>query len=96
MPHETDTGMDDRRKRILYRCQHRGMKEMDIFLGEFAKAHVARLSESDLADLERLMDVFDQDLLKWMTGRQSVPVEHDTPVYRAIISFRQAQVAAES
>lgn len=96
MPHETDTGMDARRKRILYRCQHRGMKEMDIFLGEFASAHVAVLNETDLADLERLMDVFDQDLLKWMTGQQPVPEEHDTPVYRAIISFRQAQVAAES
>ncbi|WP_349360558.1 succinate dehydrogenase assembly factor 2 [Stappia sp.] len=80
---------DPRRKRILYRCQHRGMKEMDILLGNFAAAHLDSLSEAELETLERLMDVPDQDLFSWMIGRVPVPANFDTPVYRAIVDFKQ-------
>ena len=77
-----------RRKRILYRCQHRGMKEMDILLGGYVGEHVGTMSEADLATLEVLMDVSDQELFAWMIGRKPVPAEHDTALYRAIADYR--------
>lgn len=80
---------DARRKRMLYRCQHRGMKEMDILLGNFAKAHLQTLDDADLDTLETLMDVSDQDLFSWMIGSVPVPEGYDTPVYRAIVEFQR-------
>ncbi|MBC2859509.1 succinate dehydrogenase assembly factor 2 [Stappia sp. 28M-7] len=77
-----------RRKRILYRCQHRGMKEMDILLGGYVGENIATMSEADLATLEVLMDVSDQELFAWMIGRKPVPAEHDTGLYRAIAAYR--------
>ena len=77
-----------RRKRILYRCQHRGMKEMDILLGGYVGENIATMSEAELATLEVLMDVSDQELFAWMIGRKPVPAEHDTELYRAIAAYR--------
>ncbi|WP_186398744.1 succinate dehydrogenase assembly factor 2 [Stappia sp. P2PMeth1] len=87
----TGSARDDdsaRRKRILYRCQHRGMKEMDILLGGYVGEHIATMSEADLATLEVLMDVSDQELFAWMIGHKPVPAEHDTALYRAVAAYR--------
>ena len=50
-------GLDDRRKRLLFRCWHRGTREMDLILGRFADAEIASLTEQELAQLERLIEV---------------------------------------
>ncbi len=42
-------GLDDRRKRLLFRCWHRGTREMDLILGRFADAEIASLSDDELA-----------------------------------------------
>jgi antitoxin CptB len=91
---ETGGMLDARRKRMLYRCQHRGMKEMDILLGGYAKDHLAGLDDAQLDELELLMDVSDQDLFKWMIGSGAVPAEHDTPLYRAIVSYKRDLIAS--
>ena len=43
------------RRRVLFRAQHRGTREMDFWLGRFAKAHVAGMDAAELALFERLM-----------------------------------------
>src|SRR6185295_4291950 len=49
-------GLDDRRKRLLFRCWHRGTREMDLILGRFADAEIAMLSDAELAELEQLIE----------------------------------------
>ena len=61
-------GLDDRRKRLLFRCWHRGTREMDLILGRFADAEIATLSDAELTQLERLIDVPDPDLYAALTG----------------------------
>lgn len=78
---------DPRCKRILFRCWHRGMKEMDLLLGGFANAEIDHLSEDELLELEHLLTAPDQDLYAWMTGRKPLPVEWDGPLYRRIIAY---------
>ena len=46
-------GLDDRRKRLLFRCWHRGTREMDLILGRFADAEIAELTDDELAELEQ-------------------------------------------
>lgn len=71
----------------MFRAEHRGMQEMDIILGQYAKEHAPFMGESELAEFERLMESLDRDLFKWFTGEGPVPASHDTPLFRAICGF---------
>jgi len=81
---------DPRRKKILFRCWHRGMKEMDLLLGGFANAEIDKLTDEELVELEHLLTANDQDLYAWMTGRKPLPEEWDGPIYRRIIAYHEA------
>jgi antitoxin CptB len=81
---------DPRLKKILFRCWHRGMKEMDLLLGGFANKEIDKLSEDELQELEHLLNANDQDLYAWMTGRKPLPEEWDGPLYHRIIAYHEA------
>ncbi len=87
----TSDGLDPRRRRALFRAWHRGTREMDLLLGRFADAYIAALSEADLASLEALMEVPDRDLFAWVTGREPVAANYDTPLYAALVRFHASR-----
>jgi antitoxin CptB len=64
----------------LYRATHRGTFENDLMIGEFVRAHVANLNETELDALEAVMDKPDTDLADWLTGREEIPPEEATPM----------------
>src|SRR6476659_9558563 len=68
-------GLDDRRKRLLFRCWHRGTREMDLILGRFADAEIASLSDAELTELETLLEVNDPDLYAAITGDKQLAAE---------------------
>ena len=80
-------GLDDRRRRLLFRSWHRGIREMDLIMGRFSDAHIENLSESELDDYERLMDLRDQEILSWIDGTAAVPEAYDTPLFRRLRDF---------
>ena len=79
--------LDPRRKKLLYRAWHRGMKEMDLLLGHYADAKLPSMSEEKLVELEKLIEVPDQHLFCWITGTEDVPPNYNGPVYRAMVDF---------
>jgi antitoxin CptB len=81
-------GLDDRRKRLLFRCWHRGTREMDLILGRFADAEIAGLGDDELAQLERLIEVPDPDLYAALTGDRELAPEHASGLFERIKSFR--------
>lgn len=83
----TGAGLDVRRRRILFRSWHRGMREMDLVLGRFADARLRDLSEAELDDLEVLMEAPDGDIFSWLTGQAQTPSAFDTPIFRKIRDF---------
>ena len=85
--------LDLRRRRLHFRCWHRGMRETDLLLGRFADATIAVLSEEELADFEELLEVPDRDILGWIIGELVVPPEADTPLMRKILAFHGADIA---
>ena len=85
---ETSDNLDPRRKRLLWRATHRGLKEMDLILGGFAKSRIAKMSEKELAGLEAIIQLPDQELLTWATRTAPVPSEHATPLLLEILAFR--------
>lgn len=80
-------GLDPRRKRLLYRAWHRGMREMDYVLGTYANAAIADMDEEGLAEFEMLMQVPDPDMYKWLSGTAEAPPNWDTKTVRQIRSF---------
>ncbi|MDQ0455926.1 succinate dehydrogenase assembly factor 2 [Rhizobium paknamense] len=80
--------LDPRRRRILYRCWHRGIREMDLILGQFAEAEISALSETELDELELIMAEEDNDLIKWINGAEPVPERHQTPMFARIAAIR--------
>ena len=82
-------GLDDRRKRLLFRCWHRGTREMDLILGRFADAEIVNLSEHELAQFEYLIDVPDPDLYAALTGNMAPPPEYAHRLFDRIKSFQR-------
>ena len=83
--------MDDFRKRLLYKASHRGMKEADRLIGDFALARIGALSESQLTSFDLLLDESDNDLLKWVMEREKVPGWVDANLITEIINFKNEQ-----
>ena len=50
--------------KIIYRSQYRGTKEMDIFVSGFVKSIIDTLSSDDLVDLDALVNMNDEDIIK--------------------------------
>ncbi len=80
--------LDPRRRRILVRSWRRGTREMDLIMGGFADANVSDLSEGELDEFERIIELLDLDLYRWINGEAPVPPEHDTPLLRRLMAFK--------
>ena len=86
-------GLDERRRRLLFRCWHRGIREMDLVLGRFADANLASLSDRDLDELERWLDVPDQQMFAWVNGMEPAPADYDTGLFRRLRAFHSGSTA---
>ncbi len=84
----TDTDLETRRKRLLYRSTYRGNKENDILLGQFARAHLGEFGAEELDQYERLLSVGDNDIYDWVSGKVEVPADQDCAVVRKLLAFR--------
>lgn len=80
-------GLSARQKRILFRAWHRGTREMDLLLGRFADACLPTMADSELTQLESLIELPDRDLFSGITGSAPVAPNDDGPVYRALRAF---------
>ena len=56
------------KKKIMYRSNYRGTKEMDKLLGAFTNKYIDELNHSDLIDLEKLLDIDDNSLYSFYNG----------------------------
>ncbi|HTQ13416.1 MAG TPA: succinate dehydrogenase assembly factor 2 [Rhizomicrobium sp.] len=83
MNKSSDAGSKEaRRKRLLFRAQRRGFKEVDLIFGTFAVAELASLSEAELDQFEALLEAPDQPVYDWLSGAAAPDPAFDTPVFR--------------
>ncbi|CAN5282348.1 hypothetical protein BH10PSE11_BH10PSE11_04580 [soil metagenome] len=86
----SSAGLDDRRKRLLFRCWHRGTREMDMILGGFADVHIATLSDAEMTALESLMELPDPDLYAAFSGAGSLESPYEDGIFVRIKQFVDA------
>ena len=59
------------KKKIIYRSNYRGTKEMDKILGAFTDKYIDELDSSDLVDLDKLIDIDDDNLYNFYNGSET-------------------------
>ncbi len=57
--------IDNLKKRILYRSQYRGTREMDNLLNSFVVKYINEINESKLNNLEKFLELDDEKLYKF-------------------------------
>jgi antitoxin CptB len=75
---------ENRRKRLLFRAQRRGFKEVDLIFGAYAEAALGGLDEAELDQFEALLRAPDQEVYAWIRGAAPVPAEYDNPVFAGL------------
>ena len=60
--------IDELKKKIIYRSNYRGTKEMDKLLGAFTKKYIDLLNENELIELEKLLNIDDTNLYNFYNG----------------------------
>ncbi len=78
---ENGGSSEARRKQLLFRCQRRGFKELDLIFGAFAAEHLSMLSADELEQLDLLLNAPDDDVYAWLRGYEPVPARYASPVF---------------
>ena len=66
-----NSDIEQLKKKIIYRSNYRGTKEMDKILGAFTKKYINKLNGQDLFDLEKLLEIDDDNLYNFYNGLKS-------------------------
>ena len=79
--------IDELKKKIIYRSNYRGTKEMDKLLGAFTKTFINELSDEDLFKLEKLLNIDDANLYNFLNGLDTDVVIEENNVTDLFKSF---------
>jgi antitoxin CptB len=97
MTERSSEGLDERRRKLLFRAWRRGVREMDLIVGRFADVHIDKFDEAGLDDFERLIEAPNAELYAWVVGAEAVPANYDTAVLAKLREFHMqgSQIRAE-
>ena len=76
------------KKKITYRSNYRGTKEMDKLLGNFTKKYINILKEKELNQLSELLDCDDENLYKYNQGQETtikIDINYVTELFKNYI-----------
>lgn len=68
--------IEDYRKQLIYRSWHRGCKETDMLLGDFAKEELESFSDEQLNLYAQFITEDDWDIYAWLVGKQTIPEKY--------------------
>lgn len=71
-PHK-ELDLENRRRRLLFRAWHRGIKELDLIFGNFVEANINNFGHDECAWFESLFEEQDHEILSWVTKGENVP-----------------------
>ena len=77
------------KKKIIYRSQHRGTKEMDLLLGSFVVKYVDSFNEKELVELNNLLNFEDEIIYNWYFSKND---KAKFPVNRVTKEFKKFKI----
>ena len=83
--------IDQLKKKIIYRSNYRGTKEMDKLLGAFTNKYIDELTQQDLVNLEKLLDVDDNNLYNFYNNLETDFKIEDNNVTSLFKNFKYQQ-----
>ena len=60
---------DNLKKRLIYRSQYRGTKEMDKLVGSFVQTNIDKFNDIQLEELEKFLEIDDDTLYKFYNNQ---------------------------
>ncbi len=83
---------DELRRKLSFRSWHRGTREMDLLMGNFADFVLLDMNEDDLTQYARMLEENDPDLYDYYCGRKEIDT-FDGDVDRILLqSFKAFKV----
>ena len=79
---------DDIKKRIIYRASYRGTKEMDVLISKFVNSIINILSYDDLLELEKFVNLSDEDLIKLNKNFSNKKLQKSNIIYKEFYNFK--------
>ena len=76
------------KKKIIYRSKHRGMKEMDLLLGNFVNKYIDSFDETELNELISLLNIDDEILYKWYLDQDTKTLFSSDTVAKKLKKFK--------
>ena len=76
------------KKKIIYRSNYRGTKEMDKLLGAFTNKIINQLNNIDLIALEKFLDIDDDNLYKFYNGLKTDFIFEDNTINNLFKNFK--------
>ena len=80
--------IDQLKKKIIYRSNYRGTKEMDKLLGAFTRKYINQLNQDELIDLEKLLDIDDTSLYNFFNGIDNEIKFDETNILKLFKNFK--------
>ncbi len=82
--------LDTWRRKLKFRADRRGFRELDLYMQQFTNAYLAAFDERQLGEFEAVLDIPDQVVFDWVMGRASPAADQRTEVLDLLLSFRYA------
>ena len=79
---------DDLKKKIVYRSNYRGTKEMDNLLSSFTKKYINTLNDVELNNLINLLNIDDENLYKLNRGQKTTIIINENTVTKLFKNFK--------
>ena len=80
--------IEDLKKKIIYRSTYRGTKEMDKLLSSFTKKYINTLNDTELINLNNLLNIDDENLYKLNQGQETTIMINDNAVTKLFKNFK--------
>jgi len=80
--------MDANRRKLLFRSEHRGTKEMDVILGTFARGFLVNATDDQVTHYADVLEENDPDLYNWISEREVLPADKTNPVLKSLVGYQ--------
>ena len=82
------TDIEQIKKKIVYRSNYRGTKEMDKLLGAFTNKYLNQLNKEDLNELIKFLDIDDNNLYNFYNGLETNIEFEDNKINNLFKNFK--------